>query len=182
MKFLIATFISLSMIGFVGSSHGQSDLEETKVLAEAGDAEAQVKLGAAYDSGRGVPPDSAVAAKWYRLAADQGNVNGQLGLGYILANGRGDVPKNGAEAVKLYRLAAKEGGWIAASSLGLLYYYGEAVPQNFLRAYVWWSISKAQGHPIDNVSLAAEQLTPDQLAQGQEMATRCFESNYRDCE
>lgn len=43
---------------------------ETKALivkAEAGDAEAQIRVALAYDSGRGAPRDRDNATKWYRM-------------------------------------------------------------------------------------------------------------------
>jgi TPR repeat protein len=46
--------------------------------------------------------------KWYRLAADQGDANGQYILGIMYADGKG-VPQNYAEAMKWYRLAADQG-------------------------------------------------------------------------
>jgi len=53
------------------------------LLAELGDASAQVTLGVNYGWGRGVPQDYAEAVKWYRKAAAQGNVDGQRLLGYL---------------------------------------------------------------------------------------------------
>ena len=41
-------------------------------LAEQGQAGAQYNLGVIYASGAGVPQDDAEAARWYRLAAEQG--------------------------------------------------------------------------------------------------------------
>jgi len=47
-------------------------LRDTRARAERGDADAQFKLGMAYEEGRGVTQDYAQAAAWYRKAADQG--------------------------------------------------------------------------------------------------------------
>jgi len=57
-------------------------------------------------------------------------------------------------------------------------------PQNNARAYMWWSVAAAQGNEgaRGNRDTMAVMLTPDQLARGQDMATRCFESDYQDCE
>ena len=100
-----------------------------------------------YDTGDGVPENDAEAVKWYRLAAEQGNTNGQLNLGVMYAN-------------------------------------GEGVPQNNVRAHMWWSVSAAQGHEDAraNRDIIAQLLTPEQLTRGQGRATRCFESDYKDCE
>jgi len=68
--------------------------------------------------------------------------------------------------------------------LGFMYRDGQGVPQNDARAYMWWSVLAAQGEESSRSyrdSIAAK-LTPEQLAQGQDMATKCFESNDQDCE
>ena len=69
-------------------------------------------------------------------------------------------------------------------NLGLMYANGEGVPQNNLRAYIWLSVAAAQGdeNARTNRDIVADRLTPEQLALGQDMATRCFESDYQDCE
>ena len=65
-----------------------------------------------------------------------------------------------------------------------MYANGRGVPQNNVRAYVWWSVAAAQGHEDarGNRDIVSDELTPEQLARGQETATRCFESDYQDCE
>ena len=50
---------------------------EWKPLAEQGDAKAQFLVGAMYSDGIGVPHDHKEAARWYRLAAEQGYVLAQ---------------------------------------------------------------------------------------------------------
>ena len=66
--------------------------------------------------GRGVAKDVYEAVKWYRLAADQGNVIAQYNLGVCYANGTG-VAKNDAEAVKWYKKAAAQGDEDAIAAL-----------------------------------------------------------------
>jgi len=52
--------------------------------AELGDSESQFNLGLAYYLGEGVEEDKPEAAKWFRLAAEQGDVTAQLFLGIRL--------------------------------------------------------------------------------------------------
>jgi TPR repeat protein len=120
--------------------------------------------------------------KWFRLAAEQGESAAQANLGYMYANGYG-VPEDDAEAIKWVRLAAEQGYAKAQNDLGLMYVRGEGVPENIVMAYVWWSVSTAQGDEDAkaNRDMAKDELTSDQLAQGEEIATRCFESDYKDC-
>ena len=37
-------------------------------------------------------------------------------------------------------------------------------------------------HGRGNRDVVAQRLTPDQLARGQDIAARCFESGYKDCD
>ena len=48
-------------------------VQEFRLLAEQGHAQAQVNLGILYSQGRGVPKDSVQAYRWYTLAAGQGD-------------------------------------------------------------------------------------------------------------
>ena len=56
-----------------------------------------------YLNGRGVPQDDAEAIRWLRLAADHGNTDGQLHLGFVYKSGRG-VPQNDMEADRWFNL------------------------------------------------------------------------------
>ena len=192
MKKLLLLLLLLPALVF-----GQGDFEETKALAEQGDIDALYKLGNIYRMGDGVPRDAVEAVKWYRLAAENGKAWAGYNLGVMYSFGDG-VPENDAEAVKWYRLAAEQGYALAQYNLGGMYSRGDGVPVNNIRAYVWWSVSSANGFvesmkemddsattPEDsakkNRDNAADKLTPEQLATGQDLATKCFESDFKDC-
>jgi TPR repeat protein len=93
------------------------------------------------------------------------------------------VAENDTEAVKWYRLAADQGVALAQYALGLMYANGRGVAQNDVMAYVWWSVSAAQGYEDarKNRDIVSKKLTAQQRAKGQEIATRCFESGFKDC-
>jgi hypothetical protein len=65
-----------------------------------------------------------------------------------------------------------------------MYATGTGVPESSISAYVWWSMSKTQGHTeaSDNLEILKPQMTKQQIADGQALAAKCFESNYKDCE
>ncbi|MER8417961.1 tetratricopeptide repeat protein [Mesorhizobium sp. M1329] len=90
-----------------------------------------------YAQGHGAPQDYAEAAKWCRLAAEQGNAKAQYLLGYMTANGQG-VPQDRAEAAKWYRLAAEQGNAEAQYFLGYMVANGQAVPQPRRQSYIDW--------------------------------------------
>lgn len=101
---------------------GQFDdaLRIWQTLADQGDANAQINLGALYDNGKGVAEDPATAVKWYRLAASQGNRQAQYYLGLMYATGRG-VALDMSAATEWYFKAAQQGFAKAQFNLGLLY-------------------------------------------------------------
>jgi TPR repeat protein len=118
-----------------------------------------------------------------KALADQGDADAQYNLGIMYDNSKG-VPENYAEAVKWYRKAADQGYAAAQFELGLMYESGIGVPENNIGAYAWWSMAKTQGHP--NAAIGIEELktemTPQQIADGQALATKCYESNYKECD
>ena len=63
--------------------------------------------------------DEVEAVKWFRLAADQGDVDGQFKLGWCYKEGIG-VAKDEVEAVKWFRLAAAGGHSEARQYLKML--------------------------------------------------------------
>jgi|TARA_B110000908_G_C9875660_1_gene280320 TPR repeat protein len=73
-------------------AHNAGDYEtafnEWLPLAERGVANAQFALGVTYLTGLGVSLDHAVAVKWFRLAAEQGDAKHQSWLGPISADVR----------------------------------------------------------------------------------------------
>ena len=52
-------------------------------LAALGDAQLQFGLGMIFEGGRGVPPDTEMAAQYYLKAADQGMSEAQISLGSL---------------------------------------------------------------------------------------------------
>jgi len=101
--------------------------------AEAGDAEAQCRLGDSYAKGTGVTRNYATAAKWYRKAAEQGQTQAQFELGKLYAQGIG-VVRDDAEAAKWYRLAGERGHVFAQHFLGHLYASGRGLETEYLEA------------------------------------------------
>jgi hypothetical protein len=57
-----------------------------------------------------------------------------------------------------------------------MYVNGDGVPVNNVRAYMWWSLAKAQGHEnaADNLDIVKNEMTPAQIAKAQELATKMW--------
>ena len=118
-----------------------------------------------------------------KALAELGMAAAQYDLALMYGNGEG-VPENDAEAVKWYRKAADQGYADAQLNLGNMYAKGEGVPENDIRAYVWWSMAKTQGNTkaAGNLDILKPKMTPQQIADGQALATKCYESGYKDCD
>ncbi|MBI5660020.1 MAG: sel1 repeat family protein [Nitrosomonadales bacterium] len=117
--------------------------------AEQGNANSRCQLAAMYCQGQhGVPLDYTEAAKWYKLAAEQGDANAkfrvELMLGGMYDEGRG-VPQNYTEAAKWYKLAAELGDADAQFKLGEMYDEGRGVPLDYTEAAKWYKLAAEQG-------------------------------------
>lgn len=85
-----------------------STLAQLVTGAEAGEAEAQDRLGHVYAKGLGVAVDYKEAAKWWAQAAEQGLAAAQNEIGYSYVHGRG-VSQDCAQAFRWVRTAAEQG-------------------------------------------------------------------------
>ena len=112
--------------------------------ANAGDTNAQFKLGFMYANGQDVPKDDIEAVRWYRRAADQGFADAKNNLRFMYANNRG-IPSDTVEMAKWYRQAAEYGYASAQNRLGRLYDEGEGVPKDAAEAAKWYRLAAAQG-------------------------------------
>jgi len=177
MKYIVLILLALTSGAFA------SEFDESMEKATQGEAWAQFNLGIMYDNGDGVPENDAEAVKWFRKAADQGYAVAQFNLGLMYANGEG-VPENDAEAVKWFRKAAEQGYADAQFNLGVMYANGDGVPENYIKAHVWWSMAKTKGNEIakEYIKVLKTKMTNDQIAEGQALASKCYESNYKDCD
>lgn len=183
MKKIFKALFLLVALSLAVPVFAQPDFDATKARAEAGDASAQRMLGRMYRDGDGVSLDDLVSLRWFRLAAEQGDVSAQLALGEMYDIGL-SVEEDDQEAVNWYRAAAAQGNSRAQYLLGIKNESGNGTTQNYLEAYIWLSVSAAQGEEFaaetrDRVGVL---LSKKSLEQAQLKATRCFESNFKDCE
>ncbi len=128
--------------------------------AEQGNAAAQLALGVAYSNGQGVQHDITEAAQWWRKAAEQGDAKAQYKLGesyhqwnevsFVPHNDTNDTRRKSAEADAKaindwYRKAAVQGYAPAQCALGMAYYTGEGVQQDYSEAVTWYRKAVEQG-------------------------------------
>ena len=146
---------------------------DLRAKADAGDVHAQNELGRIYYLGLfGVAKNEAASAKWYRLAAEQGDAAAQYNMGWRCADGRG-VPVDKAEAAKWYRLAAEQNHPDAQAHLGYCYYTGTGVEKDWAEAYKWEDLARSQGRQGLSKTVIArleKMLSHDQLAKGKKLS------------
>jgi TPR repeat protein len=79
-----------------------------------------------------------------RLAAEDGDINAQVTLGWIYSSGI-EIPANKAKAAKWYQLAAEKGNLNAQVALGWMYYDGQGGERNLEKSAFWYDKAAAQG-------------------------------------
>ena len=89
--------------------------------------------------------DFAEAVKYYRQAAEKGNANAQLQLGYCYDKGKG-VQQNYEEAFKWFKKSAEQGYDVAENRLGTYYYKGKGVAKDYRLAVYWFRMSAEHGN------------------------------------
>ncbi len=136
-KFLTLLF-SIVLLGFSNVAAADWFLSsETKALmvkAEAGDIDAQLRVGAAYDFGKGAPRDGTEAMKWYRMAADRGNAEAQNSVGSGL-----QAERRYEEALPWYEKASAQGHALATNNLAYLHDLGLGVKQDRRKGFELYS-------------------------------------------
>ena len=98
-------------------------------------------------NGIGVTPDEPRARRWALAAAEQGDVDAQALLGYLLASGRGGDP-DPEEAARWYRLAATHGNARAELGLGILTAGPHLGKPDPVQAMAWFRRAADRGNRV----------------------------------
>lgn len=126
-------------------------VELWRVQANRGNADAQFNLGQAYKLGRGVPADLKQAETWYGKAAWQGHEQAEASYGLALfANGKR------SEALTWLQRAVQRGDPRAQYVLGTMYFNGDVVAKDWVRAYALVTRSSQTG--LNEASTALAQM------------------------
>lgn len=136
-------------------AESNESFKETLKKAEAGDPNAQMKIGIMLHDGIGVPQDYNEAFKWFTKAAEQGNADGQFCVGLMFDKGQG-VSQDYKEAAKWYTKAAEQGSADGQLYLGLLFDEGQGVPQDYKEAAKWYTKAAEQGNAEAQYFLGAK--------------------------
>lgn len=136
--------------------------------AEAGDAAAQVEVGADHYR-RGEHEE---ARNWFAKAAEQQNSQGEYSLGVLHLEGSG-TSKDEAEAIRWFEKAASRWNLDAMNNLFVLHYRQRQTGDHLAQAYMWAVLAASAGHASSQNNLAPikAQLTAEQVRVAEAAAT-----------
>lgn len=110
-------------------------------------------MGIDYEYGQnGKTKNLAEAFKWYKKAAEAGDLEGQYKLGVCYDWGKG-VPQDAPKGAYWYCKAAERGHVYAQYMIGLCYDKGVGVEQDYIQAVYWYKKSADQGYAYAQVNL-----------------------------
>ena len=147
-------------------------------LANRGDSVAQSLLGLMYAQGQGVQKSNSQAEKWYRLSFEQGNLIAKKLLAGLYSHyarlyetGEEDHPKMQSEALRWLHEAADLGDAAAQNNLGVKYLMGDGVQQDFVRAFVLFSLSAEDGDlgTLENLAKLSKRMSLEQIREGKQL-------------
>lgn len=157
---VVANFLNGS--GAASAPNGTTGIVRTSAGAEAqpfaiaaanGDAESQNTLGLMYRDGtNGVQRDYAQAVRYFRLAADQGNADGEANLAVAYLFGHG-VTEDAAQALHYFQLSAAKGNGSAEAGLGFMAEFGDGVPVDPAQALYHYGRSARLGDSYGQAGL-----------------------------
>jgi TPR repeat protein len=98
--------------------------------------------------------DKVAAFNFYKAAAEGGNMNAQMAIGWKYESGEG-VARNDTAALGWYLRAAERGHSNASNNIGALINAGRGVPRNPARALSWFLRGAQLGNPRSFENIAS---------------------------
>jgi TPR repeat protein len=159
--------------------------------ANAGDSAAQVAVGEKYVADAAAMHNVSqageayiAAEEWYRKAAEQASIPGEMHLAALYRDGGKGFPRDLVQAAAWYRKAAEQGDVTAQATLGVLYSIGQGVPHNDVEAYFWLDLAASVRGPNQDKYAANRQMigthiTSDQLEEVQQRVANWLAAHPR---
>ena len=131
--------------------------------ARSGDANAQLELGTAYATGRGVPEDFVTAYTWLTLAFANGNKQAMSLISELTRR---------LDSAEIARIR-----W----NIGEMYADGIGVPQDNVTAYMWHLLAELSGETRSRVARErlARSMTADQKSEAQARASEWLRKHHQ---
>lgn len=139
--------------------------------AEQGSGEAMFELGCLYYRGEHIAADIEQAVHWFSESGQRGVAQAAFMLAEIYAAGKDGVKKDESNACYWYEKAARLGSVEAQNQFAAMYALGKGKAQNYLEAWAWIIIAGGDNPYLDKETVRQE-LSNDELAEAQAMATR----------
>jgi len=85
--------------------------------------------------------------------------------------------------VKWWKLAAEQGTADAQNNLGVMYGNGLGVPQDYIRAHMWWNIAASSGYKeaVSGRNAISKGMTPAEISTAQKLARECVRKKCKGC-
>ncbi len=153
----------------------KTHVEEIIKKANLGDSQAQCLLGCYYLDGYHVQRNCRSAAKWLKLAIEQGNENALYTLGRCYWESEGII-QNKQEALRLWKLATFKGDNSSLYRLGQCYWNGEEVKKDKKEAVRLWELAAQNGDEDSATQLGKCYYYGDGVKQDYKAAAELFAS------
>ena len=146
----------------------------------------QYLIGSGYTTGKAVPTDYVKGLSWLRRAAENGEPKALTAIGFQYIFGHG-VEMSRDEAAKYFAQAAALGDPYGQTELGNSYLNGYGVTQDYLKAYMWLSVSVVPSNnntssALKTMEVIKAKISAAELAHATEMARVCAESKLAKCD
>ena len=88
-----------------------------------------------------------------------------------------------ATALREWEPLAKQGYADAQGFLGFMYANGKGVPQDYIRAHMWWNLAASSGNKdaVLGRDAVSKRMTSSQLEKAQDLARECVRKKYKGC-
>lgn len=172
---LAASMVTAVALSQATELQGLSFIKRLK-LARAGDDIAALSVASDYENGTNdARKDMVEAAKWYRQAALNGNMEAQYLLAKLIAKGVTGLPVDAEDGIKLLQSAAEKGYAPAQNELGLRYQKGTGTALSAAEAGKWYQKASDQNHIPAHVNLGLMLVKGEGLPQDLPKALALFQ-------
>jgi uncharacterized protein len=176
-----ALLLSFSSYGnAVDSALANLPFTKKMQLAKAGDPDAKMAVGEAYELGLSTKADPVRAAKWYREAALVGNLEAQFRLAKLVSKGAPGLNADKATAIKLLQAGAKLGHPASQNLLGLMLQNGDGIAKDEKAAVDLYKKAAEQNLAVAETNLGVMYLKGAGIERNLDEAFKLFQRGAQD--
>lgn len=116
------------------------------------------------------------ALYYFRLAAENGNLNALAYLGKLYSEKNDFIKQNNQTALQFFQRAADKGNAIGQAGLGLAYYYGAGIEKNYEKAFKLFQLSAEQTYVEGQLMLGIMYYNGHGIKRDYKMAVKWFQA------